>query len=80
MSWGFDELGKLKAVAMKLSGVFVLSQVPMSHADYWVLVNIDTLSPACDDPNNGLFLFKFGIGGRGEGIRIGLATRVCSYK
>ncbi|KAG8685512.1 hypothetical protein FRC11_010466 [Ceratobasidium sp. 423] len=53
MSWAFDELDELETVAVDaLSGAFALFKVLMSQADYWVSVSLDTLSPACDDPNN----------------------------
>ena len=52
-SWAFDELEDPEAVAVDtLSGVFALFRVPMVHADYWVTVSLDTISPARDDPDD----------------------------
>ncbi|CAE6410562.1 unnamed protein product [Rhizoctonia solani] len=52
-SWAFNELDEPEAVAVDaLSGAFALFKVPMSEADYWVSVSLDTLSPARDDPDN----------------------------
>ncbi|CUA76597.1 Neurobeachin-like protein 2 [Mus musculus] [Rhizoctonia solani] len=52
-SWMFDELGDLEAISVDaLLGTFVLFRVPMSQADYWVTVSLDTISPARDDPED----------------------------
>jgi hypothetical protein len=52
-SWVFDELEDLEATGIDtLSGAFALFQVPMLQANYWVTVSLDTLSPACDDPED----------------------------
>jgi hypothetical protein len=54
-SWQHDRLGELTAIsATRFSGTFVLFDVPMSYARYWVTVALDSISPEqdVDDDND----------------------------